>query len=162
MHARRIESHGDPAQRGVQTKRLLDAIDAYAPAQPVVVGGDFNTSTLDRAWARGNGEKPTLPVARVLDPTPYEPLFETMREYRYDWSSCNAEGIATQRTRPDGTPKPPLGKLDWFFARDVAASDASTLAAVDADGEAISDHDILMVTVAASTPETAAPPRTTE
>ncbi|MGH6920091.1 MAG: endonuclease/exonuclease/phosphatase family protein, partial [Geminicoccaceae bacterium] len=40
-----FESHGDPAQRGAQMARLIEAIDAYAPGQPVLIGGDLNTST---------------------------------------------------------------------------------------------------------------------
>ena len=39
------ESHSDPADRLVQTRTLLDAIDALAPDTPVLIAGDFNTST---------------------------------------------------------------------------------------------------------------------
>ena len=88
-----------------------------------------------------------LPLERVLDPVPYEPLFQVMEGAGYDWQSCNALGVPTQRTRPDGTPRAPLGKIDWFFGRGLRASAVTTIPAVDADGQAISDHEILAVTV---------------
>ncbi len=142
-----LESHSDPAGRATQTAALLDAIDAYAPDQPVLIGGDLNTCTIGRDWARGTGEKPALPPERVLDPVPYEPLFEVAATRGYDFRACNALGIATQRTRPDGTPPPPLGKLDWFLTRGLIASEPQTLPAVDQAGDALSDHEVLVVTV---------------
>ena len=54
----------------------------------------------------------------------------------------------TQRTRPDGTPAPPFGKIDWLFARGLRCTDPAIIAAVAADGTAISDHEALAVTVA--------------
>jgi len=143
-----FESHGDPAQRAAQMGRLIEAIDAYAPDQPVLIGGDLNTSTVSRDWARGTGVKPVLPAERVLDPVPFEPMFEVAAAHGYDWRACNALGVPTQRTRPDGTPAPPLGKIDWFLCRGLVASDPATLAAVDARGVAISDHEVLVVTIA--------------
>jgi endonuclease/exonuclease/phosphatase family metal-dependent hydrolase len=143
-----FESHGDPAQRASQMARLIEAIDAYAPGQPVLIGGDLNTSTIGRDWARGTGTKPVLPAERVLDPVPFEPMFEVAGGHGYDWRGCNALNVPTQRTRPDGTPTPPLGKIDWFLCRDLVASDPATVPAVDSRGVAISDHEALAVTIA--------------
>ena len=42
------ESHTDPDDRLLQTRALLDAIDAHAPGMPVLIGGDFNTNTFTR------------------------------------------------------------------------------------------------------------------
>lgn len=142
-----FESHGDPAQRAEQLKKLLDAVDAYAPTQPALIGGDINTSTISRDWARGTGVKPVLPRERVLDPVPYEPLFEVAAARNYDWRACNALGVPTQRTRPDGSPAPPLGKIDWFLARDLDVAEPATIPAIDRTGQAISDHDVLAVTI---------------
>jgi endonuclease/exonuclease/phosphatase family metal-dependent hydrolase len=143
-----FESHGDPAQRAAQMARLLEAIETYAPARPVLIGGDLNTSTVSRDWARGTGVKPILPEERVLDPVPFEPMFEVAAAHGYDWRVCNALGVPTQRTRPDGTPAPPLGKIDWFLCRGLVASHPVTLPAIDARGVAISDHEVLAVTIA--------------
>lgn len=142
-----FESHSDPPGRAAQMALLLEAIDAYGGGQPVLLGGDFNTSTTSRGWARGTGQRPTLPAARRLDPVPYEPLFEIAAARGYDWRACNTLGVPTERTRPDGTPPPPFGRIDWFFSRGLAASDPQTVAAVDADGVAISDHELLTVSV---------------
>ena len=143
-----FESHGDPDQRARQMQRLLEAIELYAADQPVLVGGDLNTSTLSRDWARGSGVKPVLPLERILDPIPYEPLFAVAADQGYGWRECNALGTPTQRTRPDGTPRAPLGKIDWFLSRDLATADPRTVPAVDANGHTISDHEVLLVTIA--------------
>lgn len=142
-----LESHSDPEQRAAQVGLLLDMIDRHAGAGPVLIGGDFNTSTVSRDWARGTGVKPVLPLERVLDSVPYEPLFQVMAAAGYNWQDCNALGVPTQRTRPDGTPRPPLGKIDWFFSRGLEANAPATVAAVDSNGRAISDHEVLAVTV---------------
>jgi len=142
-----FESHSDPPGRAAQMTRLLDAIDAYGGVQPVLLGGDFNTSTASRGWARGTGERQILPAERLLDPVAYEPLFEVAAARGYDWRACNTLGVPTSRTRPDGTPPPPLGRLDWFFSRGLAASDPQTVPAVDQTGGAISDHDLLAVSI---------------
>jgi hypothetical protein len=77
----------------------------------------------------------------------YEPMFDLLAQAGYDWNGCNAMGVGTQRTRPDGTPKPPFGKIDWLFSRGLECSEAATIPAVDSQGVAISDHEVLAVTI---------------
>lgn len=145
------ESHTGPEDRLRQTEVMLDAIDSHAPGVPVLIGGDFNTSTYELAEKRDPARvaadlarEPT----RLVAPMPHEPMFELLRRRGYDWERCNAMGQGTQRTRPDGTPAPPFGKIDWLFARGLRCTDAATLPAVDASGVAISDHEVLAVTIA--------------
>jgi endonuclease/exonuclease/phosphatase family metal-dependent hydrolase len=145
-----LESHSDPVFRAAQLQILLDAIEHYAPGRPALIGGDLNTSTITRDWSRGRGEKPDLPPAHLLDPVPYEPLFERAAAAGFEWAPHNVPNATTQRTRPDGTPKPPLGKIDWFLARGLAASEARIVSAADKAGRALSDHEVLLVTVALS------------
>ena len=135
-----LESHSDAVHRALQTTRLLDAVEVFAGADPIVIGGDFNTATV------GYGEKGGLTADRLCNPVPFEPLFEVMAQRGFGWEAANEMGVATQRTRPDGTPAPPFGRIDWLFVRGLEARDAATLAAVDAAGAAISDHEILAVT----------------
>lgn len=145
-----LESHGDPAQRARQMAVLLDAVDAYHGDGPVVLGGDFNTTSASRHEIRiapGVDELLRADPGRLLNPAPHEPLFEVAARRGYDWRSCNTPD-GTQRTRPDGTPAPPHGRLDWFFVRGLEASEPATVPAVDAAGIAISDHELLAVTVA--------------
>jgi len=142
-----FESHSDPEHRAAQMRHLLEAIEAYAPGAPALIGGDLNTSTVSRDWARGTGEKPVLPAGRVLDPVPFEPLFDVAAAHGYDWRAANEQGVPTQRTRPDGTPRPPLGRIDWFLARGLDVFDPQTIPAVDDAGVALSDHEVLAVTI---------------
>ena len=83
---------------------------------------------------------------RFVDPARFDPLFQVAVAAGYEWSACNAPG-ATQRTRPDGTPAAPLGRLDWFFTRGLTARGPATLVATAATGNVISDHDLLLTTV---------------
>lgn len=144
------ESHTGPEDRRLQTQTLLDAIDVHAPGMPVLIGGDFNTASCEREEkhdldfvARALAADPN----RLLLPMAYEPMFELLKRRGYDWETCNAPG-PTQRTRPDGTPAPPLGRIDWLFARGLTCTDVATVPAVDAGGVAISDHEVLAVTIA--------------
>jgi endonuclease/exonuclease/phosphatase family metal-dependent hydrolase len=145
------ESHTGPADRLLQTRAMLDAIDAHAPGVPVLIGGDFNTSTFDLEYKR---DAKFVAVALAADPQrlaapiPHEPMFELLRERGYDWESCNVMGAPTQRTRPDGTPAPPFGKIDWLFARGLQCSEPAVIAAVDPAGVAVSDHEVLAVSIA--------------
>jgi endonuclease/exonuclease/phosphatase family metal-dependent hydrolase len=144
------ESHSDPSDRAIQTRTLLDAIDQHAPGRPVLIGGDFNTSTFSLPEKQ---DPETVKAAlaadsdRLVRPEPYEPMFTVLREHGYEWSACNTPLAATQRTRPDGTPQPPFGKIDWFFSRGLRCSTPSVIAAVDDKGTAISDHEALAVTI---------------
>ena len=62
----------------------------------------------------------------------------------FAWRDANDMAV-TQRMRPDGRPIPPFRRIDWLFTRGVTASAPRTVAAVDANGSAISDHDALVV-----------------
>lgn len=144
------ESHTGPADRLAQTRVLLDAIDRHAPDLPVLIGGDFNTSTFELPTstqadvvAAALHEDPS----RLVLPMQYEPMFEVLRTRGYDWESCNTLGATTQRTRPDGNPAPPFGRIDWFFARRLDCVDPAVIPAVDNAGVAISDHEALAVTI---------------
>ena len=145
-----LESHTDPTDRLASTRCLLDAIDAHAPGTPVLIGGDLNSSTFDLETKRdveAVASALTADPDRLVRPEPYEPLFAHAAARGYAWRACNLEGVATQRTRPDGTPRPPFGKIDWFLARGLVCREPAILPAVDARGTAISDHEALAVTV---------------
>ncbi len=144
------ESHTGPEDRLEQTRTMLDAIDDFAPGRPVLIGGDLNTNTFDIAkperlalQAQALAEDPR----RLVDPVRYEPMFSLLEERGYDWRDCNVAGAPTQRTRPDGTPAPPFGKIDWFLSRGLRCSAPAIVPATDAEGVAISDHEVLAVTV---------------
>lgn len=129
-----LESKTDIEDRALQTKRLIALVDKLADGLPVVMGGDFNTNVLP---------------AGSREPEAYEPLFNLLAEAGYEWKTANDFAL-TQRTRSDGTPEPPFARLDWLFARGLAASQAVTVAAVDVNGAAISDHELIKACISVS------------
>ncbi len=122
-----LESKTDVEDRARQTSRLIAVVEKLAGDLPVVIGGDFNTNVLP---------------AGTHQPEAHEPLFGQLAEAGYHWEAANDFAL-TQRTRPDGTPEPPFARLDWLFTRGLAACDATTVPAIDADGTAISDHELV-------------------
>ena len=149
--AAHYESHSDPADRLELTRTLLDAVDTCAPGRPVLIAGDFNTNTL----ALADKDRPAIVATalavepdRLVAPMQHEPMFDLLQRRGYGWESCNVAMAPTQRTRPDGTPAPPFGKIDWLFARGLRCTDPAIIAATAPDGTAISDHEALAVTVA--------------
>jgi endonuclease/exonuclease/phosphatase family metal-dependent hydrolase len=146
-----LESHGDPAERASDMERLLTIIDGYDDHTPILLGGDFNTSTgshverwSDRAaWVNRLQGEPD----RLTRPQAYEPLFACAARFGYEWRSCNVASVPTQRFPVDDDR--PRMKLDWFFTRSLFASDPQIVAALRPDGLPSSDHDALVVAVAA-------------
>ncbi len=141
-----LDSHGDPEQRAAQLRVLLEHIEAYAPGAPAVIGGDVNSSSLTREQLRDHD---ALAAAlredpeRLVRPARWEPLFRAAEAAGYDWRSCNVLGEGTQRTHSGRGAL----KLDWFFCRGVAAAAPQVIAAVDADGTPLSDHELIAIEI---------------
>lgn len=136
--AAHFENRATPQMRAEQARRLIAALDTKVGTEPVIIGGDFNTSAL-----------PTDQYALedlFDDPSGCEPMFAVMCDAGFSWASANTKE-PTCRTRPDGTPEPPFTRIDWFFTRGFTAHDAATLPAIDSEGHAISDHEALRVTL---------------
>ncbi|HUL09374.1 MAG TPA: endonuclease/exonuclease/phosphatase family protein [Candidatus Acidoferrum sp.] len=148
MVSAHLESHSDPALRAEQMRRLFDAIDRVAPGQPVVIGGDLNTSTLARTTT---GQKLVREAAfredprRFVEPERYEPLFALAQARGYQWKAANAAG-PTER-EPAGEAAI-LGHIDWFLARDLRVVEPEIIPAVDERGNMISDHEMIALTIA--------------
>lgn len=132
-----LESKSDAADRSAQVARLLAAVEAMAGGLPVIIGGDLNTNALPL----------DAPDSWLASPEFHEPLFSRMAEAGFDWLASNTEH-PTLRMRPDGTPVGPYRRIDWLFTRGVEASLPATVPAVDDQGAAISDHDLIAVDVA--------------
>ena len=146
-----LESHGDPAERANDMERLLTIIDGCSDHTPVLLGGDFNTSTgsyADKwsnraAWLDRLQREPD----RLVRPESYEPLFACAARFGYEWRNCNVANVSTQRFPVDDDR--PRMKLDWFFTRNLLASDPQIVQALRPNGLPSSDHDGLVVTVSA-------------
>lgn len=133
-----LESHSSADDRAAQIRRLLDGLDEITHGEPALIGGDLNTGMMPAGRSLNSEEM--AEIGRL------EPLFDVLQGRGFTWTACNT-GEVTQRTRPDGTPKPPFNRIDWFAVRGVAASNPQTLAAVDAQGNAISDHEMIVVDI---------------
>lgn len=144
-----LESHGEPAERAAQLAALLDALEAYAPGAPTLVGGDLNTLSLSRADLQDTASlKAALErdPKRLLEPMAYEPLFQTARARGYAWEEANCAAVSTQRVRQAGGSLRGGLKLDWFLVRGLRVSDPEVLEAVrPEDGRALSDHEPISV-----------------
>ncbi len=143
-----LESNGDPAERCDQLDALFDAIDATPGDHPVVIGGDLNTSSLsadDIAEGIRLQQRIREDPARFAHPQPHEPLFEHAESRGYDWRGCNDVEASTHRLR---SPSRRSGAhLDWFLTRGLRARDPAVIDAVDDGGEALSDHELIAVTL---------------
>jgi endonuclease/exonuclease/phosphatase family metal-dependent hydrolase len=138
-----LESDSDANDRAQQMTRLLSAINGCYGHARMVIGGDCNTAALPEIDAT----RPEDARAWFHRCDAYEPMFGVMQQASFGWRSAN-DMAATQRTRPDGKPKPPFRRIDWLFTRNLVASEPRTVAAVDANGAAISDHDAIVVDLA--------------
>jgi endonuclease/exonuclease/phosphatase family metal-dependent hydrolase len=144
-----LESHGDPALRDAQAAALLDALEAYAPGAPALVGGDVNTHSLGSAELEDRAALQRALLAdprRFADPIRHEPLFARFERAGFDWRACNLVAEPTHRQRR-GSERGGL-HLDWFFARGLAVSAPAVIEATDpATGAPLSDHELIAVTV---------------
>lgn len=144
-----FESHTDPADRDAQMATLLAALDERDAPRPVLIGGDLNSSTFDlpsrRDPARVRAALMQDP-SRLLDPTPYEPLFARAARAGFSWQECNPPAAPTlrpSRSRPHDI----CGRIDWFLTRGLSCRNAILLPAVGPDGRELSDHDAIAVDV---------------
>jgi endonuclease/exonuclease/phosphatase family metal-dependent hydrolase len=131
-----LENRSTPQERAIAMDRLLAVLP---PTVPAVVAGDLNVAALpdlgvdlDRRWFER--------------PDEHEPLFARMRAADFDWSRCNTAD-QTRRVIPDGRPPPRKKRIDWFFTRGVEARNPMTWAATDEAGQALSDHEMILVDV---------------
>ncbi len=123
-----LESNADVAHRHHQFEVLLDAIDAFAPDMPVVIGGDLNTGNhLDDAdWRR-------------------ETLFDLARQRGYHWDA-NADGTTTRASEITPHPSRKM-KLDWFACRGLVGQNNAIEPSVNDDGQVLSDHEFIRTTL---------------
>lgn len=145
-----LESHSDPRDRTEKTARLIEMIDAYDPAAPVIIGGDFNTSSVGRAKQVDRAAMARMLEAdprRRIDPVPHEPLFGALSASGYAWARANVADGPTERRRPDDADDWPLAKIGWFFTRGLEPVAPQIVPALDEAGRIIADHEMLLVPI---------------
>jgi endonuclease/exonuclease/phosphatase family metal-dependent hydrolase len=122
-----LENRTDGAGRARQMTTLLDALDAYAPGLPTLIGGDLNTHV-------GPGRHDDLS----------EPLFAVAAARGYDWRKCNVTAPTTRRSvwsESEGT-----RQLDWFCTRGLTMRDPVVVPSLAEDATVLSDHELILVT----------------
>jgi len=145
-----LNSRWNPKGRESQMKQYL----AGFPAGAAIIGGDFNTTTVDLSSRALLIKAMTLSLMhcrRFRNPQKWEPLFECLRESGFDTAGANASGVATF------TPSrfvPPIvrPKLDWLALRGlkpIAGSAVVVPARTSLFAPRFSDHDFIMCTVEA-------------
>ena len=125
-----FESEGTARDRSCEARRLVEGLDKVCKAAPVVLGGDFNFAR----YVSG-----TLHDARATAQA--EPSFAVFKEAGFEWVDAN-EDEPTTRDHP-WQHDLVRTRIDWLFARGAGASNPGTVAAVDAFGQAVSDHDLI-------------------
>ncbi len=145
-----LESRMTAERRAEQMALLIDALETYAPGAPMIIGGDLNTDS--DAWTRGKGvstggEGWAEIRARTLDPVAHEPLFDVVRAAGFEWDKANQTKPTVRETPQSGPRRYPELKLDWFLTRGLIVENPRTIAAVDAQGTALSDHDLITVDI---------------
>lgn len=128
-----LESSSNAAFREQQMVRLLDAVDAMAGSDPVIIGGDMNT---------GN----QVPGGDWR----LEGLFRRAEERGYAVHGGHPTAPTTRASRL--TPNPQSLKLDWFFTRGLVVEESRIVAALAADGTPLSDHELMLCRIAGSEP----------
>jgi endonuclease/exonuclease/phosphatase family metal-dependent hydrolase len=141
-----LERLWDPEGRAQQMEDYLSAIGREAPA---IIGGDFNTTTvdMDRRWQllRACGAIALQP-GRFHRPERHEPLFNRIEAHGFSIKGANVPSAPTFTfTRLI----PPLWrpKLDWIAARGiqpVSGSAAIVPARTSVLGRRVSDHDFVL------------------
>ena len=124
-----LENAADAAYREAQVRLMLDAVDGLAGDVPVIIGGDLNTRVTD-----GN----------AVDA---ETLFAHALGRGYARHGGPADQMTTRASRVSRTPSG-ASKLDWFLTRGLDVSESRIVPAVAPDGEVLSDHDMVVATIA--------------
>ncbi|GGX48742.1 endonuclease [Tateyamaria omphalii] len=124
-----LESNADAAHRHIQFEILLDAIDAFAPSGPVLIGGDLNT---------GNHMPPDFDWQK-------ETLFSLAENRGYSWE-FTADGMTTRPSLITPHPDRQM-KLDWIAGRGLDCMDCGVRTSVSEAGQPLSDHDLVWATV---------------
>ena len=124
-----LESAATGPYRERQTAALIDAVEAYAPGLPILIGGDLNTGNHSES---GDFETDTL--------------FAMAAARGFERHGGPLEQMST---RPSLITRFPdrAKKLDWFLTRGLNISDSHLVSSLNDEGKPLSDHDIVVCTI---------------
>jgi len=133
-----LSGRGNPLFRRLQMSVMMDRLPLL---QPCLIGGDFNTHTLDgsRSWSYGN-----IPwyfmqdTQRFKTPQRYEPLFKFMMESGFRFSYFNDHKATWHAPYMGSLLK---SRLDWFCGSSLIPLHSESVPALDDKGRRIIDRD---------------------
>ena len=140
-----MNSRWHPEGRAHQMAEFLAALPSEGPA---LVGGDWNTTTLDLGTSTAlftQGWRLLLQPARLRTPERYEPLFDRLAQAGFDVRDVN---VARKSTFTFSRVIPPIlrPKLDWIAHRElrpVPGTAAIVRAQPSILSARVSDHDFV-------------------
>lgn len=141
-----LEAHSSPRERSAQMSAILSDLRSFDKGQPIILGGDMNTSCLDlHRLGRSLLRRPNVLVngQRIEMVERLEPMFAELREAGYEYRRCNARGHTLQAHGY-------RAHLDWLFVKNVAPAcvgDAIIYRAFE-DRRRYSDHLPISITIA--------------
>ena len=136
-----LESKTTAEDRQRQIRALLRGLDSFAAGEACVIGGDLNTKSLPEG--EGEGEE----RGRRRWPSRTRGARAAVRRFP-PGGLClgrRQRGGRHATDRTFGRPPPPFRKLDWILVRGITPDAPRVIAALDPDGVAISDHEMLAV-----------------
>lgn len=123
-----LESVADSAYRERQVAALIDAVEAYAPGLPIIIGGDLNTGN----HTGGDFEAETLFATA------------TARGFSRHGGPLGEMSVRASLLTP--AQKYPM-KLDWFLTRGLAVEESRLVSSLTQEGKPLSDHDMIVCTI---------------
>lgn len=141
-----LNSRCAPALRARQMAVFMNAFD---PRGPAIIGGDWNTTTVELATPAALAmvaARMALRPRRFRYPQPYEPLFDEIARRGFAIDGANRAGAPTF-TFARAIPPPLRPKLDWIAARDLSAISGSARVIPARPGwraVRVSDHDFVI------------------
>ncbi len=139
-----LENRAAPQGRALQMAQFLSALP---PDGPALIGGDFNTTTLNlQDWRQCAAALVRLPIEpwRLRSPQRHEPLFGVLERAGFEYREANAR-LAPTYTPVGLLPHFLRAKLDWICLRKLKAVPGSARVAPARNGlRRFSDHDFVV------------------
>lgn len=148
-----LENHASPAGRADQVAHFLRAMPLRGPA---IVGGDFNTTTIDLSGSPGRARMAATLMAKLMTrpwrmrvADRYEPLFAELARTGFSYRAANSLRHPTF-TPAALLPRALRPRLDWIALREVEpiAGSGQVVSAASGLFRRISDHDFVVCEVA--------------
>ncbi len=123
-----LESVADGPYREKQLAAIMDAVEAFAPDLPILIGGDMNTGN------HSGGDYRT------------DTLFAMAESRGFATHGGPLDQVSTRPSLITRWPERAM-KLDWFFSRGLKISDSWLEPSLDSEGKPLSDHDLLLARI---------------